>query len=123
MENMMRRFGSGIIAVLIAMLGTLVASSPARADIVQNCYSGDVCFYDTSASAYPFEAREYADAPVGETYTISPITSWVRNRSSKQFWVYKTTNCSGGHSVLYANTSGAMNSEWNNVIRCYKRVS
>lgn len=110
-------------ALLFTSIGFGFTASPAHADVVQGCTSGDVCFYDTSVSANPFEAREYADSPIGELHSIAPATSWVRNRSSKQWWVYKTSNCSGAHSVLYANTTGAMNAEWNNVIRCYKRVS
>jgi hypothetical protein len=49
---------------------------------------------------------------------------YISNPSSSDFVVYTTTTCSGvNHAPIYAHSSGAMNSTYNNNIRSLVRVS
>jgi hypothetical protein len=113
------------LAILAASLFLVLgAGTAARADVVQNCYSGAICFYDSSVSAGPFAEWDWADTTLNHCYALSSsVTGWIRNRSSHQYRVYHGTTCGGSSALIYGNSAGAMNSEWNNAITSFKRIN
>jgi hypothetical protein len=114
---MEHRFKAAILAFALAFIGLFAVASPAQA--VGVCTADAICFYDTSGSWYPMVDHDRADSSPGECFGMGGNafkTSWVWNRTAVKWYVYKGANCSGERGTIYANTSGAMDSNWNNKI-------
>lgn len=110
------------LAALVALIPAVVVASPAQA--VGPCSVGWICFYDTSVSLNPLAERDVEDTNTGECYQMNSTqnnrTSYIVNRANWAWRVYDTNNCTGASGYIYENSSGGMNSTWNNVISSYK---
>jgi (2Fe-2S) ferredoxin len=116
-------FGVLCLALGLTLLMALAPAQPAQA--VGVCTADAICFYDTSGSWYPMVDHDDADTSPGECFGMGANvyrTSYIWNRTDHQYYVYKGANCSGTRGTIYANSSGAMDSNWNDAIVSYKRI-
>lgn len=108
---MRNRIMVALAALLVSLIGTIgVAQQPALANA--SCASGNVCLYEcflTQSCGWDIQAA-FTNSGCNN---VSPVeTASVKNTSGRKYFVYKTTNCTGSHSIIYPNSSGDMNNEW-----------
>jgi hypothetical protein len=117
----MRKMFVGLMASLVILVGGLSVASPAQA--APGCPNTWFCMHDTSTSN-PHVAIDVYDTVLNQCIGgISPITSYVTNRTNYR-WIVSTSNdCSANRGVIYPNSEGAMGSTWNNKIRGIFRTS
>lgn len=119
----MHRITAALFALTLAIVGVFGIASPAQA--VGVCTADAICFYDTSGSWYPMVDHDDADTSPGECLLLggySNATSYIWNRTDHQYYVWTGTGCAGTRGLIYANSSGAMVSPFNNTIDSYKRI-
>lgn len=108
------------IMSLFALLALVLAVTASPAQAAPGCPSGWICFHDTSTS-YPFASRDGADTSRGECHDLnSGKTSWITNRTSKNWYIYTSGGCLNWAATMYANTAGAMNTTLNNRVWSYR---
>jgi len=124
---MINRFTNKALAVFgalcIALGLTLLVAQPAQA--VGVCTADAICFYDTSGSWYPMVDHDDADTSPGECLALGGYggqTSYIWNRTDHNYYVWTGVGCAGTRGLIYANSSGAMASPFNNSLDSYKRI-
>lgn len=121
---MIKKIGALFGAMLVALgLGSAIAS-PAQA--AGPCPNYGICFFDTGVSGLYLEYRDYGDDNPGECHPMPAAadnkTSYIDNKSSVQWRTYKNRDCTGTTGLIYARSSGTMDSAHNNNISAYKRI-
>lgn len=119
------RILGALLAITIIGVGSLVSQSPALA--VPACTTNYICFYNgTDGSGYQDSVLWSARA-LSVCYTMdgseNNSVGYIVNNTSHYFYVYDNASCSGTLGTIYPNSSGAMNSTWNNVISSYYRAT
>lgn len=118
----------GINLAMIVAIAALLFAGPAQA-YPSSCASGSyICYYDDTAGTVKLSAVISTNYGKSLCYSGSSITDaqksgYISNPSGNLFWVYLNTTCSGTYAPIYAHSSGAMNSTWNNKIRSLVRAS
>jgi Peptidase inhibitor family I36 len=122
---MIKKIGAMFGVMLVALGLGLTAAGPAQA--AGSCPTAWICFFDTGVSADYAEGRDWSDSTLNSCINMpsanNNITSYIVNRSSKQWRTYANAGCSGTTGLIYANSSGTMDSAHNNNISAYKRIS
>lgn len=120
---MIRKAAMSLLAVVLAAIAGFGVASPARAAAV-SCSSGYICFFENSDGTGLLEAIQvsFIQRSVCRklgTYSTNR-TSYIANRSPELFHVYNGTTCSDSTvGTIWPNSSGPMNSTWNDVISSY----
>lgn len=120
---MVNRLRVAALAFVLALFGSLMVATPAQA--VGVCSVDSICFYDTSSSWYPLVDHDDADTSPGECHSLggySNQTSYIWNRADHDYYVWTGQGCAGTRGLIYANSSGSMNSTFNNTIDSFKRI-
>jgi hypothetical protein len=118
----------------------LIESSPSAADVegseaelkddagdpialaVGPCPNEYMCLYDTSSSSTWMSASPDSLTAFRCYGAIqNNKTSYAVNWTYARWRVYNSSNCTGTPGYFYPQTSGAMNSTWNNVISSFMR--
>lgn len=91
--------------------------------LVGACPRDRICLYDTSSSSTYMVAHNISVGPYYCLYAggANNKTSYIVNNSDALWRVYDATGCTGTYGPIYPNTSGAMNSTWNNNISSLQR--
>lgn len=109
------------VGALLLALASLFVAGPASA--APGCPTNRMCLHDTATTG-PFFEVEPVDAPLNWcNQNITPITSYITNRTNYR-WIVSTANdCSTGRGIIYPNSAGAMNPPWANGVRGMYRTS
>lgn len=109
------------VIMLVTTAGLAATSTPAHA--APGCPNTWMCLHDTSTSN-PHVAIDVYDTVLNQCIGgISPITSYVTNRTNYR-WIVSTSNdCAANRGAIYPNSAGAMGTPWNNNIRGMYRTS
>lgn len=91
--------------------------------------NGYICYYDDTAGKVllsktaPQAIYNKSICYSGNYIADAAKAGYISNPTVSDFVVYLNTSCSGTSAPIYAHSSGAMNSQWNNKIRSLVRVA
>ncbi len=125
MLNNIRLRVLGVLTAMMLIVMGVVNVSPAQA---ASCATNYICYFndtagtdllisilttsDTKSVCYSWSGASYNNA-----------VGYIVNNSSHYYYVYDNASCSSTPGTIYPNSSGAMNSTWNNVITSYYRAT
>ena len=120
---MKRKFLEFLILLMVGAGVIFGVSAPVQA--VGPCYSMTICFFNESSTYAHHDNCEVYDCNIGagDCRTTSPITSFISNTSTREWRVFRSTNCTGTAGRIYARSSGPMTGTWNNSIQSYYRYN
>ena len=116
---------AALFVSLFAAAGLAVTSHAAQAYPSDCSSSAYICFYDNTNGTGLLVKAAPSVYPKSVCHVATPSeqrTSYISNPTSASFVVYLNTSCSGTSAPVYAHSSGAMNSTWNNNIRSFFRA-
>jgi len=132
---MMTKLKMALAAAFVSLFGAvgLVVAQPSAAQANQtpafypsDCSSSAyICFYDNTNGTGLLVKAAPSVYPKSVCHVATPSerkTSYISNPTSESFVVYLNTSCSGTSAPVYAHSSGAMNSTWNNKIQSFFRA-
>lgn len=117
----MNRTLNACTVIILSIAAMLAPAGPATA--APGCPTNRMCLHDTATTG-PFFEVEPADAPRNWcNQNITPITSYITNRTGYR-WIVSTSNdCSANRGIIYPNSEGPMAAPWNNNVRGMYRTS
>lgn len=122
----MKKFLEFIGVALLALgIGAVAVPGPALADTACPSTSGYICWYDNSNFTGFLALASVSGHLKSVCYQLSTASrnkaSSIINNSDSDWIVYDGGSCETTPGVIYAHSSGAMDSEFNNDITSYYR--
>lgn len=123
----MKKVIAAIAAITAGILGSIIIANPANAYPASCIDNGNVylCKYGNTNGTDLLTKIAYSAYVQSRCYPVAGVeqeTSYVANPTAQRFNVYLTSNCTGLVGPIFAHSTGAMNSTWNNNIRSIVRI-